>query len=123
MARVAIVVDREFGERLAELAGRMPVWIGDTPTNRPWIDAHWALTEGDVTRFAVGFEDGPETMAMDILPTVDLHHGKSSEDLPWTELTFFGIEPTSALREALAEHGVGGFRATADGFIATRTLG
>jgi hypothetical protein len=31
--KVYVVVDREFGEKLAELERAVPVWIVDTPTN------------------------------------------------------------------------------------------
>ena len=30
---VGIVVDPQFGERLGELAAKLPVWIADTPVN------------------------------------------------------------------------------------------
>jgi hypothetical protein len=39
--RVAIVFDREFGDRLGELAMRMPVWIVESNTNRPEVAAAW----------------------------------------------------------------------------------
>jgi hypothetical protein len=32
-AQVAIVVEPNFGERLFELAGRMPVWVAQTEGN------------------------------------------------------------------------------------------
>lgn len=36
--RVFVVVDREYGERLGELAQTGPVWIVDTPANRTNAD-------------------------------------------------------------------------------------
>jgi hypothetical protein len=39
--RVAIVFDREFGDRLADLAMRMPIWIVESNTNRPAVAAAW----------------------------------------------------------------------------------
>jgi len=36
--KVYIVVDREFGDKPAEIEGA-PVWIVDTPINKPWSDA------------------------------------------------------------------------------------
>jgi hypothetical protein len=39
--RVAIVFDREFGDRLGDLAMRMPVWIVESNTNRPAVAAAW----------------------------------------------------------------------------------
>jgi hypothetical protein len=40
--RVFVVVDREYGERLAELAQTGPVWIVDTPANRSVAQQIWA---------------------------------------------------------------------------------
>jgi len=39
--RVAIVFDREFGDRLGELAMRMPVWIVESNTNRSAVADAW----------------------------------------------------------------------------------
>ena len=39
--RVAIVFDHELGDRLGELAMRMPVWIVESNTNRPAVAAAW----------------------------------------------------------------------------------
>ena len=39
--RVAIVFEREFGDRLGELAMRMPVWIVESNANRPAVAAAW----------------------------------------------------------------------------------
>jgi hypothetical protein len=39
---VAVVVEADFGARLDEIAGRMPVWIADTPLSRAAADKHWA---------------------------------------------------------------------------------
>ena len=37
--KVFVVVDREFGEKLSELEKGVPVWIVDTPTNKPGCNA------------------------------------------------------------------------------------
>jgi hypothetical protein len=39
--RVAIVFEREFGERLEELAMRMPVWIVESNANRAAVSEAW----------------------------------------------------------------------------------
>jgi hypothetical protein len=39
--KVRIVVDREFGEQLARLPRGEPVWIVDTPTNKPVVELLW----------------------------------------------------------------------------------
>jgi hypothetical protein len=40
--RVLVVLDREYGERLSELAANDPVWIVDTPTNRAVAQRIWS---------------------------------------------------------------------------------
>jgi hypothetical protein len=40
--RVFVVVDRDYGQRLAELAETGPVWIVDTPANRSVAQEIWA---------------------------------------------------------------------------------
>jgi hypothetical protein len=39
--RVAIIFDREFGDRLGELAMRMPVWIVESNANRSAVADVW----------------------------------------------------------------------------------
>jgi hypothetical protein len=39
--RVAIVFEKEFGDRLEELAMRMPVWIVESNANRAAVSAAW----------------------------------------------------------------------------------
>jgi hypothetical protein len=39
--RVAIVFEREFGDRLEELAMRMPVWIVESNANRAAVSEAW----------------------------------------------------------------------------------
>ena len=57
--RVFVVLDRDYGERLLELARRGPVWIVDTPQNRAVAQNLWAANpnrnqlEG-VTTFKAG---------------------------------------------------------------------
>ena len=62
---VAVVLDLEFGDRLSELAARLPVWIVDTPANRRAAQKHWGEhpglsdTEG-VTTFKVDLSSSAE---------------------------------------------------------------
>lgn len=63
--KVAVVVDPRFGERLLEIAARMPVWIADTPENRPAVERHWGEHSGQstnegVTAFKVDPTSTPE---------------------------------------------------------------
>ena len=120
---VAVVVDPEFGHRLSSIAGEMPVWIADTPTNRPAVEHIWASdrsgpgAEG-VTIFKVSSGESPDQSCARILGDVDLHHGQFSHDPPFGAVEVFGALLTPLLERALGKLGFkdivpreGGFRA------------
>lgn len=45
MARkVALVIDRNYGDRLRDLAFRLPLWIADTPENRTAVESLTSFT-------------------------------------------------------------------------------
>jgi hypothetical protein len=78
--RVFVVLDREYGQSLAELAEMGPVWIVDTPENRSVAQQIWSSHPSrshldGVTTFK--FPDGTssEDILIDELDTIDLHHG------------------------------------------------
>jgi hypothetical protein len=107
---VAIVVDPEFGFRLAELAVRMPVWVIDTPANRSATERIWAAAtrptaEGGVTIFRADLSEPPDERVVAILSDVELHHGEYSHDPPLNALEIHGVALTRTLRAALAEMG------------------
>jgi hypothetical protein len=89
--RVFVVLDRDYGERLLELARSGPVWIVDTPQNRAVAQNLWAANpnrnhlEG-VTTFKAGDDCSSEETLINELDTIDLHHGSYSADPPHTVL-------------------------------------
>jgi hypothetical protein len=124
---VNIVVDPEFGDRLAEIAERGPVWIAATATNRAaaehWWNAHSPPDEFEgVTTFLVVSGEAPEQWCEEVLPTVDMHFGAYDDNPPmYDAVDVWGAIPTSALVEHLATNGYphitrmdGGFRASRD---------
>jgi hypothetical protein len=134
---LAIVVDPQFGDRLAKLLDRMPVWIADTEMNRaaaaralasrnqPDQDAsHTAI--GALTTFTINPAARPDSWCLDILDTVAGHHDRYSHAPGYSALEIYGAEPTPALLTALADYRLtdiaefpGGFRArTSDGHLA-----
>lgn len=126
---VAVVVDREFGERLLPLVQRFHVWVCDTPVNRTAAEKAWesispgaVWNEAGATIFKVSENDNPEDMVLDRLTDVDLHHGEYSHDPAWSVIEVYGSKPTAALRQALQEFGVDKFRETPDGFVCSRPL-
>jgi hypothetical protein len=124
---VGIVVDPEFGNRLADLARRGPVWIASPPRNRIAAEAWWRAHprpgefEG-VTTFIVAEGESPERWCAGVLPTVDMHFGAYEENAPmYAAVEVFGASATPELRDLLATTGytqvterAGGFRATRD---------
>ena len=49
--KVYVVVDREFGEKLAQLERRVPVWIVDTLTDKPVAQRFWNEHPTGITTF------------------------------------------------------------------------
>lgn len=81
----AIVVGPQFGDRLIDLVGRMPVWIAATETNRAAAAcAHTSRSQsghdvshtaiGALTTFTVDTDETPDSWCLGILATVAGHH-------------------------------------------------
>src|SRR5689334_20897244 len=108
-----IVVDPRFGERLTQLAARLPVWIADTPTNREAAERYWQREQvpsghaepGAVTTFGVDPLLTPEEWCESILPDVDFHHGPYSHDPPCDAIEVVGARVTDALQRGLSALG------------------
>src|SRR4051812_15539183 len=72
--RVAIVVDSDFSAQLEEFAGRMHVWLVNTPSNMRSAEKLWALGSGSCSRgltiFEVDASLTPDRWVEEILNTV-----------------------------------------------------
>jgi hypothetical protein len=123
--KVYIIVEREFGEKLAELERGVPVWIVDTPTNKPVAQRFWnehpdedhltgITTFNDLSSLSTG------EMLLDQLETIELHHGSHSANPPYTVIQVFGTQLTPNVKSALAEYGFNSFRTTPAGFTASK---
>jgi hypothetical protein len=123
--KVYVVVDREFGEKLAELVRGVPVWIVDTPTNKPVAQRFWneRPDENHLTGITT-FNDlnslSPEEMLLGHLDTIELHHGSHSADPPYTVIEVFGTQLTANTKSVLSEYGFNAFHITSTGFTASR---
>ncbi len=122
---VAVVLDLEFGDRLSELAARLPVWIVDTPANRRAAQRHWvehpglSHTEG-VTTFKVDLSSSAEVWCAEVLSDIDLHHGEYSHDPAYGAVEVFGATLTAALQQTFKGYGMAEFVERPGGFVATR---
>ena len=107
---VGLVLDPYFGLRLETIAQRMPVWVVDTPTNRPYAEKLWAQRKAghsaaDVTTFCVCESNPADDWCLGILDTIDLHHGEYSADPPYQALEVIGANITDEIRSKLASLG------------------
>lgn len=105
--RVRVIVDPNFGERLAALAPDEPVWIIQSPINTPVAERIWKeqpdydYLTGVTTLVAQGGTAEGEFLR--ILDTVDEHHGPYSADPPYSLLEVTGCAPSQRVIEALRD--------------------
>jgi hypothetical protein len=105
--RVAIVFDADFGDRLATLAMRMPVWIVESNANRPAVsDAMNRATEW------------PQISVTVFRPTDDLKHLLSQIGHP-QRVDVIGLRLNDDLRDAIHFASFTKVVETSDGFRAT----
>lgn len=124
---VFVVLDREYGERLSELARSGPVWIVESPLNRATAQKVWVVHPSrshldGVTTFKTGDGCSPEDSLIHELDTIDLHHGTYSADTPYTVLEVIGAVLSERLKTELSQFGFDEFQATSQGFRAARPL-
>jgi hypothetical protein len=123
--KVYVVVDREFGEKLAELERGVPVWIVNTPTNKPVAQRFWneRPNENHLTGIT-SFNDlnslSPEEILLSHLDTIELHHGSHSADPPYTVIEVFGAQLTPNTKNVLSEYGFDAFHTNSTGLTASR---
>jgi hypothetical protein len=119
---VGVVVDADFGDRLLNLATRMPVWVAATPPNRAAAERVRAtLPDSDVTTFTVDPAGTPDAWCIAELETIELHHGEHSEKPAYSVLETFGGEGTPALIRELCALGFGGIAWVSKRIHARRT--
>lgn len=115
---VAIVLDAHFGDRLVELANRVPVWICNSEANTPVIHSLWEKSKMsedklNVTSFSCS-DHNLEHSLLNLLGTIDEHHPF------WSTLEVYGVGYTSEIMEAFQEYGTVSIENTLSGFVATR---
>ena len=64
---VTVVFDADFGSELERLAGRMPVWVVDTPANRTVAERLWQHPKLDITTFQARPGDTVEETCVSLL--------------------------------------------------------
>jgi hypothetical protein len=123
--RVALIVDRVFGDSLETLETSVHVWVVDTPVNRVVAERIWKSRNGadhvarEVTTFHTDLTRTPEANAVDILPVIGAHLGANGDD-PCHVIELFGASLNTALRGALDACGFTNFATTSTGFVASK---
>jgi len=109
-ATVFVVVNPDYGTRLAQLPRDEPVWILDTPVNRIAAEELWVSTQAEVrSRDVTLFKStapSAEDHVINHLDTIDLHHGVYSANPPYSAFEIIGAELTDRLRTELALFGL-----------------
>ena len=107
---VAVIAETDGGARIRAVAGRLPVWVADTPANRAAVEALRSEARGSgtglgVTLFRVDAETRPDEWVAQVLGTVVEHHGALGHDPPLTALELYGVLVMGDLRATLSERG------------------
>jgi hypothetical protein len=105
--RVAIVFDRKYGDRLAALVMRMPVWIVESSANRAAVAEAWNRST-----------EWPQISVTVFRSPDDLRHLLSQIGHP-RRVDVIGLSLTDDAREALLAAGFKNVVDTSEGFRAT----
>jgi hypothetical protein len=107
--RVIIVVDRNYGELILSLPIGEPAWIVDTEINKPIIERAWPKRKDGhlygITSFIDSPNSSPSDLFIDILSTVDLHHGEDSRVPPYDAIRIIGLSLPDSINTILSDYG------------------
>ena len=118
---VAIVARPDFSAELPSLAGRMHVWVIDTPENKRAVELIWSsqsYRSGPIE--LTTFKGDPENNVVGILETVEDHHSEYAQPGPYDELIVIGQRLTPEARAECEDFGFTQFEETEEGFRALR---
>jgi hypothetical protein len=127
--KVGIVVDRNFGDRIQQLARLFHVWVVESPSNTPVIQKVWEaqsrvpdldILGPGVTSFGASSGETAEDMCARIASEVQVHHGEFGHDPPWAEIEIHGVQLDDRLGEVFRALGTTEFEAFPEGFICRR---
>lgn len=127
--RVGLVVDRNLGDQIPELARSFHVWAVESPINTAVIQRFWETERSEpdmdplgpgITSFKASEAESAEEMCARIAGEVDEHHGEFAHDPPWSEIAVYGVTLSKRLREVFTQLGATAFAPTQKGFICRR---
>lgn len=117
------MLDPDYGAELFAVAALHPVWIVESPANRPVIEAVWSQRRLDkvpreVTIFRAIDGMSPQEHVAALLGTIDAHHGPGVQHPAFVTLVVEGAAPDDRLRDVLRSHGATRVEETRRGFRA-----
>jgi len=126
VSRVLVILDPSYGERLKKVWPGQAVWITMSWANEPVVRSLWANHPkqdhlSGITGMRFDPSVTPEQQFLAQLSAIDLHHGPYSTSAPYSELEVVGVQPTAAIREAIAQLEFTKLEERCDGFVARRT--
>jgi hypothetical protein len=121
--RVALVLDREYGAKLEDLAMKMEVWLVESETNRAAAGALSTLAHEwphiSVTIFRAPAALNEESWRF-VLDQLQLHQRPSARRVSFETVDVIGVDATPDARRVLSDLGFDTISLTPEGFRATR---
>lgn len=124
ISEVYLILDPQFGDKIASLPTGTPAWIIMSKMNEPFIRRWWAENrESSLESGITGFLEQPLTDSYfaSQLDNIELHHGPYSEVPPFRSLKVLGMRLTDQARQELLAFGFEEISETDEGFVAMRT--
>lgn len=126
---VAVVVDRDFGDRVSHLAWRQRTWIVQSPVNlaathRFDPSGHIGRVadplRSGITLFEAAEGDSAEEVCIIGVELLDDHHSPYTEGGGWLAIEVYGVALSRRLQDVFEEIGGAIFLQTVDGFVCRR---
>ena len=123
--KVTLVLNSDYGDKLASLAESSHVWVVDSIANRSAAAEYWSRNpkhrvEAGITTFQSSANESPLESCLKMLDTIDLHHGQYSSNPPYSIFEVIGCPLSKAVKSSIEAFGFRNFEATAEGFRARR---
>lgn len=124
--RVALILDKNYGDKLKKLCVDMPVWVVNSPENDCIINAlrtDCSCQNLQATTFPLK-EGEPRFHACErIIESLDQHYNEYAEDGGYLELEVIGVALNEVSMLPFFEVGFTKFSQTDAGFIAYKSRG
>lgn len=131
MINLIVVVDPNYGDLLETAAQIAPVWVVDTQVNKAACNRLWSAHRsgdhrdtGAITCFEVGDTQDRSANLLNLVPTLEEHHGEIHDDRflfpKGFVLEVIGLTPSASMIKALMESGFSSFIEKSDGFQARK---